>query len=59
LLLALPLRHLPPMPGIGRRFRQAVEILLGHLSSPVLFHKLILKKGDLPDKPFGILMSRG
>jgi hypothetical protein len=47
------------MPGIGRHFRQAVEILLGHLSSPVLFHKLILKKGDLPDKAFGILMSRG
>jgi hypothetical protein len=59
LLPTLPLRHLPPTLGIGRRFGHAARILLGHLSSPVLLRKLDLKKGDLPGKAFGILVSQG
>jgi hypothetical protein len=30
-----------------------------HLSSPMLRHKLTLKEGDLPDKVFDIIVSRG
>jgi hypothetical protein len=53
LLPTLPLIHLPPMLGIDRRFRQATEILLSHLSGLVFLRKLSLKLGDLPDKAFG------
>jgi hypothetical protein len=59
LLPVLPLKHLPPILGIGRHVRQAAGILLGELSGSVLLHKLILKKGDLPDKAFYIIMRKG
>jgi hypothetical protein len=59
LLPVLPHKHLPPILGIGRHVRQAVGILLGKLSGLVLLHKLILKKGDLPDKAFCIITRKG
>jgi hypothetical protein len=59
LLPALPLGLLPPLLGISRRILQATGVLLGHLSRPAHLHKLTLKKGDLLDKAFCLLMSRG
>jgi hypothetical protein len=47
------------MLGIGFHVRQAVGILLSQLLGPVLLRKLTLKEGDLSDKTFSILTSRG
>jgi hypothetical protein len=59
LIPTLPLRRLPSMLGIGRHVRQAMGILLGQLSGPTLLRTLALKEGDLSDKGFCILMSKG
>jgi hypothetical protein len=59
LLLALPLRHLPPTLDIGRRVRQALGILFSQLLGLALLCKLALKESDLLDKAFYILTSRG
>jgi hypothetical protein len=47
------------MLGIGHHIRQAAGILLGQLSCPTLLRKLTLKEGDLLNKAFCILASRG
>jgi hypothetical protein len=59
LLSVLPLRHLPPMLNIDCRNRQAVGIILDQLPGSALLRNLTLKEGDLPDKAFYILLSRG
>jgi hypothetical protein len=59
LLPVLPLRHFPPTLGIDRHVRQAMGIFLGPLSSLALLCKITLKEGDLSDKAFCILTSRG
>jgi hypothetical protein len=50
--------HLPSTLGIGCHIKQATGILLGHLSGLALL-KLVHKEGNLPDKAFGILTSKG
>jgi hypothetical protein len=59
LLPTLPLRHLPLTLDIGRRVRQAAGILLNQFLGPRLLRKPALKEGDLSDKAFGILASKG
>jgi hypothetical protein len=51
--------HLPSTLGIGCHIKQAMGILLGHLSGPTLLLKLVHKEGNLPDKAFGIFTSKG
>jgi hypothetical protein len=58
MLLAIPLRHLPPMLDIGHRVRQDVQILHGYLPCPVQLCNLTLKEGNLPGKVFNIFMRR-
>jgi hypothetical protein len=58
-LPTLLLGHLPSTLSIGRGIRQATGFLLGHLSSSAHHRKLTLKEGDLLNKAFCILMSRG
>jgi hypothetical protein len=43
----------------GELLKLLLMLPLRHLLGPTLRCKLILKEGDLPDKSFGILMSRG
>jgi hypothetical protein len=59
LLLVLHLRYLPPTLDISRRFRQAARIPFSQLSGLALLCKLALKEGNLLDKAFNNLVSRG
>jgi hypothetical protein len=59
MLMALPLKRIQPTLSSGHCFRQAMGILLGHLSSLARLRKLALKEGDLSNKAFSIFMSRG
>jgi hypothetical protein len=58
-LSQLVIRLLLPPLGIDRCIRQAMGVLLGHLSSFTRLHKLTLEKDDLLNKALCILTSRG
>jgi hypothetical protein len=58
-LSQLVIRLLLPPLGIDRCIRQAMGVLLGHLSSLTRLHKLTLEKDDLLNKALCILTSRG
>jgi hypothetical protein len=48
--------------ALGLQKGELPKLLLaphGHFSGPMLHPKLALKEGDLPNKSFSILMSRG
>jgi hypothetical protein len=58
LLLVLPLRLLLPPLGISHRIGQAMRVLLGHLLIPTCLRKLTLKKGNLSNKAFYLVVSK-
>jgi hypothetical protein len=55
---ALPLRFLPTPLGIGHFIKQALRVLLGHLSSLARLRTLTLEKGDPSNKALYLLTSR-
>jgi hypothetical protein len=59
LFLALPLRLLPPLLGVGRCIRQALIVILGCISSLAHLRKLILEEGNSLSEALCLIANRG